>query len=1704
MVREASSPPPSSCGFGPVSLSSTPPIPISRPSSLKRTALEALSPDEVKQSPHIPRTPSLREFVKNGHRDLREHPMPPSQSGVLAANDAQDSIIAPLGGNASNSEFAPVVSARANGQNSLLSSPSELANMFSNLPTNTPPTNQEEQWRAIQSDMNHKKESRYYLLSKRWADRWRSAYVDHAIQDCIGPIDNGDLFTTSVSFRLKHDLKEKEHFYAVRPAIFHKLIAWFGIKHEEHAVACECVHDELRGKSILEVSLAQIKVVRIDPDGDITILEENEFSRNEPISEMVELLCQKLDIPKDKTRLCAIRKSGTLMNVPAKIKRWVEVEGDPPTAELRYRVEDSAFSESDERFEDAQMLEEEEVSAYSTPPQTSTTTLSDTERSDAVLESTKGGTISKDRISRVVSSDDAMDTDEKEKDKAEDELDLSAPPVRFNIESATERRLKAKNAFNDDKEEESSQPITLGYEPLFSTNTDADPEADTELVPFHSTMTSEPPVSDSVPTSSPTAPRKPSMKPKFNFARSDSYSTYTPEHDPNTVGCIGLNNLGNTCFMNSALQCLSNTSPLTRYFLKGRWEEELNTDNPLGMKGEVAAAYADLISSLWNPLKGRQSSFAPRKFKQTIGRFNSMFLGYSQQDSQELLAFLMDGLHEDLNRIKKKPYIEAPDMDGQPDSDIAAKAWEIYSMRNDSVIVDLFQGQYKSRVECMVCGKWSVTFDPYMFLSVPIPDKREFLRRVIAYPRTDPSRDPQLEGPRSLLIVINKDTTIKSLKRMVGQRMGWESVCENPGAAQAIEVYHHKIWKIWEDDELATSLGERDDVYIVEPDEPDWDLFEVRQERRTLDNVVFFPVYLRVIGHPSKELFGEPLMIALPGEVTATVSMAKARTMTEGEVQTAIESVLGERVYRAIVRALRRYSRIELFLKDRTLRLATAFNARQKQRRPSQQWKGDPVTSAPPSEDGEDAAATTTEELSDPDDPNLEFTYLDVPPEAEPICDLFKITLVTGPLWAKCNYRICASFYNDGFTRYTSSCLYDGTEIYKQRQRHQHIEEEDTTDADDESSDVENDTRLETHDWVRRPRSNSRGLCDPKEMRGDPEDSEKKTHTWRFTHCGVFIAEWQAQYADYILGPKKELFVPAEDESNDQIEREFRLRQEDQQKPITLQDCLDEYRKEETLGEDNSWYCPQCKEHRAIKKKLDIWTVPEILVFHLKRFSNSRGGYGYRGMMGDKLDAYVDAPVRGLDLTPVVVSRRAKKWRSAESVKARSGSEACLGGNCPNDEMLCEEAAKNHSSGPSVITAGGARTADPMDTESELTDFRIDPSPLTHEQDKEIDAQLETAYRSVLETEQASDADRSNSTDETATAMDHQSSVAHSEDDDLVPEDGDGNELVYDLFAVSNHFGGTGGGHYTAYAQSPLDGKWYNFDDSRVSPADESDVMTSAAYMLFYQRRRTRGPTVPLETIIKQVRERMEKEAEERANNPPTQSFLSNTAGSFLHKPSVPFSTSSDTPLSRPFGSGSDLTSTMSTTQWSPERKADDDLYVPRTAKTWGEETSSGIGNTVDWGSSGLGAPSISPGRPTAGWSYTPQFEYSADTAGNMVHSASASTIVESADNDTDLPDYDTLVPGNSGSTGWSTDYLARSGTSIMDEGYVDGVVKMDEPEDRVAEVVLPDENREKLLHTDVELEDLVMDVDEPHRPKAGPVEAATAQPTVTIWQGGV
>lgn len=246
-------------------------------------------------------------------------------------------------------------------------------------------------------------------------------------------------------------------------------------------------------------------------------------------------------------------------------------------------------------------------------------------------------------------------------------------------------------------------------------------------------------------------------------------------------GLTGLHNLGNTCFMNSALQCLVHTPKLVEFFLQD-YTQEINKYNPLGMQGELAISFGDLLRKLWSA--GR-TSVAPRAFKAKLARFAPQFSGYNQHDSQEFLAFLLDGLHEDLNRVINKPYVEAKDADGRPDEEFADECWRNHKARNDSIIVDICQGQYKSTLVCPFCSKVSVTFDPFMYLSLPLPSTTTRTMTVTVFSGDGSSL------PMPFTVTVPKNGSCRDLSRALSIACGLAS----SESLLLVEVFENKIYR---------------------------------------------------------------------------------------------------------------------------------------------------------------------------------------------------------------------------------------------------------------------------------------------------------------------------------------------------------------------------------------------------------------------------------------------------------------------------------------------------------------------------------------------------------------------------------------------------------------------------------------------------------------------------------------------------------------------------------------------------------------------------------------------------------------------------------------------------------------------------------------------------------------------------------------------
>jgi len=305
--------------------------------------------------------------------------------------------------------------------------------------------------------------------------------------------------------------------------------------------------------------------------------------------------------------------------------------------------------------------------------------------------------------------------------------------------------------------------------------------------------------------------------PANNNTHDDLYSGgYSLQSDlpttgrPVQKGAAGLQNLGNTCFMNSSIQCLSNIPALREYFTSDCYKSTLNP-SAYKTKGKLAESFAQLLTLLW---REDTVSIAPRNFKWQIGQFAERFSGYGQQDSMELIEYVLDGLKEDCNQVQgQKPYVEVKEAEGRPDHVVAKEARESYSKRNNSYIDELFVGFFKSTVKCPEpqCKRESVTFDPFLSVKLPLVSSAE--DRMATFNIITVSRRP------------NANKGIVARHKVMASKSGVAQDLVEAAAKEAdldakscvlAELWSKKIHKFFEDSESVDAIRSDDILLLYE------------------------------------------------------------------------------------------------------------------------------------------------------------------------------------------------------------------------------------------------------------------------------------------------------------------------------------------------------------------------------------------------------------------------------------------------------------------------------------------------------------------------------------------------------------------------------------------------------------------------------------------------------------------------------------------------------------------------------------------------------------------------------------------------------------------------------------------------------------------------------------------------------------------------
>ena len=719
-------------------------------------------------------------------------------------------------------------------------------------------------------------------------------------------------------------------------------------------------------------------------------------------------------------------------------------------------------------------------------------------------------------------------------------------------------------------------------------------------------------------TKEPKPKRKKSSPRNFPFNRRTELRKQTLDKNDNKHGLVGLGNIGNTCYMDTSLQCLSNCKILTEYFLEDKYKKFINVNNPIGSQGKLVESYAELIKHLWY---GQKSSIEPYSFKETIGNIRTMFRGYQQQDTQEFLSFLLDGLHEDLNKVLKKPYVSPDDNLTFNDNIEEFKYFKkLFLARNQSLIIDLFYGMFKSTVFCpnQECNNISNTFDPYAIISLPLI-MRNPPRKIDVYFIYENIKYKIIK----FKIEINNNTTIRYFR----EKINYILKC----GLNTFEIY------------LVLSKE------LILIDESKYNT--INDFLKDNDTLFLNQISSHVFENKNTEI--DKTYEEIIETNSSLYDRIKEFDKNEGKIE-GFEQIE------------------EKFEREKYMR-CLFYNF-----------------------------SYNISSIYDDDEKN------DYPPK-----DSFLFPRVFYFNIEMNNSQILEHLIN--YYR----CIYDIME------NEENLKEEYFKDYEENSQKINNNPDFtftySIHESLKYPFVimfiNTINSYSEEGNYSITPDFDEKDIILEISENKYIIKEniekinlkVNESLNDYQLNFKI-AWLPNYEERIEHINtqetiekrRWYYYSNDDDELDFNLLDLFENFGKLEQLTEENKWYCPKCKEHQLAQKKMVIFTCPEILIIHLKRFKNT-----------SKLGNLVKFPIEGLDMGKYIVYN-----------------------------------------------------------------------------------EIET------------------------------------------------NDNIYDLYGVANHFGSLHGGHYIAYCKNYIENKWYEFNDSYVSEIDESKIVSSSAYVLFYKKRNTLYPNI--------------------------------------------------------------------------------------------------------------------------------------------------------------------------------------------------------------------------------------------------------------------
>ncbi|XP_048344540.1 ubiquitin carboxyl-terminal hydrolase 19 isoform X1 [Sphaerodactylus townsendi] len=710
------------------------------------------------------------------------------------------------------------------------------------------------------------------------------------------------------------------------------------------------------------------------------------------------------------------------------------------------------------------------------------------------------------------------------------------------------------------------------------------------------------------------SPKPTCMVPPMTHSPVSSESVEEEEEEEDKKVCLpgftGLVNLGNTCFMNSVIQSLSNTRELRDYFHDRSFKSEINYTNPLGTGGRLAIGFAVLLRALW---KGTHHAFQPSKLKAIVASKASQFTGYAQHDAQEFMAFLLDGLHEDLNRIQIKPYTETVDSDGRPDEVVAEEAWQRHKMRNDSFIVDLFQGQYKSKLVCPVCSKVSITFDPFLYLPVPLPQKQKVL--TVYYFAKEPHKKPV----KFLVSISKENSTAMEVLESISHSMRVNP--ENLRLAEVIKNHFHRTYLPSHSLDCVSPTDLLLCFEVLSPDLAKERVVELQVQQRP--QVPSGPITKCAACQKKQQSEEEKLKRCTRCYRVGYCNVECQRKHWHDHKTSCRPENIGFPFLISVPESRLTYARLAQLLEGYARYSVSVFQPPFQMGRmsPEQSLQPQfPEKQDPPSRSScaaaASAATTSAASTATESGDSARAPHLLPEPQASPSASELQAELGDGgALRSKAaTGRSSLLSLDSGFSEPPLDARAEGC-----------LEKE------------------LTFERASKPEAAIPGYQHPAEgpsshtvqfyiNKIDASNKEQKLEDKGDTpldltdDCSLALV-WKnnERMKEFVLVESKELECVEDPGSASEAARAGHF---------TLEQCLNLFTKPEVLAPEEAWYCPKCKQHREASKQLMLWRLPNVLIIQLKRFS-------FRSFIWrDKINDMVDFPVRSLDLSKFCIGQK--------------------------------------------------------------------------------------------------------------------------------------------------------------------------------------------------------------------------------------------------------------------------------------------------------------------------------------------------------------------------------------------------------------------------------------------------------------------------------